>query len=237
MSLVCPSCGSESTQKLSLVYSSGTASSSSTTIGVGSTGHGVGVGAAITSGMSQSQLASKYGPPKRNEALGSVGILITGIILCGPVGALFDSELVAWAVIAGGFIFGFANGAKAYRYNRTELPHLYTQWEKKLLCLRCGDVFTPAPPPSLTSQLAPSAKNSESQTMFHVRLMSAGVSPISTMKAIHDVTGCGLAEAKKLVDSAPSIIKTFRLWDEAQVLEKQLTEKGAHVVVREISLS
>ena len=244
MSLSCPSCGNENTQSLSLVYNSGTRSSSSTAVGVATTGHGLGVGVAATSGMSQSQLAAKFGPPKKDQAIGSIWVLVVGIVLSIAIGATVNSETISWIIIAATFIVAFAIGRNAYRFNREELPRLYTEWERKLLCLRCGDVFQQPSQPLQTSQapLALAAAPAPEQScdadvpvpnaVFRVRLMSAGATPINTIKVIRDLTGCKLSEAKQIADSTPSVIQVCHSADEAETLRRRLSEKGLSVVVQ-----
>ena len=72
----------------------------------------------------------------------------------------------------------------------------------------------------------------EEKTEFDVILKSAGASKLAIVKLVKDLTGQGLKEAKDLVDSAPSAIKTAIPKDEAEALKKQLEEAGAEVEVK-----
>lgn len=65
------------------------------------------------------------------------------------------------------------------------------------------------------------------QTEFTVVLASAGSSKVNVIKVVRAVTGLGLKEAKDLVDSAPKPIKEGVSKEDAEGIQKQLTEAGA----------
>lgn len=65
------------------------------------------------------------------------------------------------------------------------------------------------------------------QTEFTVVLASAGASKVNVIKVVRAVTGLGLKEAKDLVDSAPKPIKEGVSKEDAEGIQKQLTEAGA----------
>ena len=65
------------------------------------------------------------------------------------------------------------------------------------------------------------------QTEFTVVLTSAGASKVNVIKVVRAVTGLGLKEAKDLVDSAPKPIKEGVSKEDAEGIQKQLTEAGA----------
>ena len=67
------------------------------------------------------------------------------------------------------------------------------------------------------------------QTEFDVILKSAGSSKIGVIKAVREVTGLGLKEAKALVDEAPSNVKEDIDKDEAEQIKAKLEEAGATV--------
>ena len=69
----------------------------------------------------------------------------------------------------------------------------------------------------------------EEQTEFTVVLKDAGASKLAVVKAVKELTGLGLKEAKDLVDGAPSNIKEGVSKDEAEGLKKSLEEAGAVV--------
>jgi large subunit ribosomal protein L7/L12 len=70
------------------------------------------------------------------------------------------------------------------------------------------------------------------QTEFTVVLAEAGANKVSVIKAVREITGLGLKEAKDLVDGAPKEVKTGVTKDEADALKKQLEEAGAVVEVK-----
>jgi large subunit ribosomal protein L7/L12 len=72
----------------------------------------------------------------------------------------------------------------------------------------------------------------EEQTEFTVVLKEAGASKLAVVKAVKELTGLGLKEAKDLVDSAPSNIKEGITKDEAEGLKKSLEEAGAVVELK-----
>jgi large subunit ribosomal protein L7/L12 len=70
------------------------------------------------------------------------------------------------------------------------------------------------------------------QTEFTVILKAAGAAKLAVVKAVKEMTGLGLKEAKELVDNAPSPIKEAVSKDEATALKSQLEEAGAEVEVK-----
>ena len=76
------------------------------------------------------------------------------------------------------------------------------------------------------------AAAAEEQTEFTVVLESAGAEKIKVIKAVRELTGLGLKEAKELVDGAPSNVKEGVEKAEAEAIKKQLEEVGATVVLK-----
>ena len=72
----------------------------------------------------------------------------------------------------------------------------------------------------------------EEQTEFDVILASAGDSKIKVIKAVREVTGLCLKEAKALVDEAPKAIKEGATKEEAEEIKGKLEEVGASVEVK-----
>ena len=70
------------------------------------------------------------------------------------------------------------------------------------------------------------------QTEFDVILKAPGAAKLAVVKAVKEMTGLGLKEAKELVDNAPSPIKEAVSKDEANALKTQLEEAGAEVEVK-----
>ncbi|MGA0241549.1 MAG: 50S ribosomal protein L7/L12 [Candidatus Marinamargulisbacteria bacterium] len=65
-----------------------------------------------------------------------------------------------------------------------------------------------------------------------VILKSAGDKKIQVLKAVREITGLGLKEAKELVDAAPKAVKEGLAKDEAEALKKQLEEQGAEIEIK-----
>lgn len=72
----------------------------------------------------------------------------------------------------------------------------------------------------------------EEKTEFDVILASAGAEKIKVIKAVREITGLGLKEAKELVDGAPKPVKEGVSKDEAEAMKAKLTEVGATVEVK-----
>lgn len=70
------------------------------------------------------------------------------------------------------------------------------------------------------------------QTEFTVVLKEAGASKLGVVKAVKELTGLGLKEAKDLVDAAPTNVKEAVSKEEAEGLKKALEEAGAVVEVK-----
>jgi large subunit ribosomal protein L7/L12 len=69
------------------------------------------------------------------------------------------------------------------------------------------------------------------KTAFNVVLKSAGASKLNVVKAVKDLTGLGLKEAKELVDGAPKNVKEGVSKAEAEDIANKLKEAGAEVEV------
>ncbi|RZK37897.1 MAG: 50S ribosomal protein L7/L12 [Pedobacter sp.] len=76
------------------------------------------------------------------------------------------------------------------------------------------------------------APAAEEQTEFTVVLKEAGASKLAVVKAVKELTGLGLKEAKDLVDGAPQNVKEGVSKDEAEGLKKSLEEAGAVVELK-----
>lgn len=76
------------------------------------------------------------------------------------------------------------------------------------------------------------AAAAEEQTEFTVVLKEAGASKLAVVKAVKELTGLGLKEAKDLVDGAPANVKEGITKDEAEGLKKSLEEAGAVVELK-----
>jgi large subunit ribosomal protein L7/L12 len=72
----------------------------------------------------------------------------------------------------------------------------------------------------------------EEQTEFDVILEAAGDKKIQVIKAVREITGLGLKEAKALVDGAPQAVKEKATQDEANDLKTKLEEAGGTVGIK-----
>ena len=70
------------------------------------------------------------------------------------------------------------------------------------------------------------------QTEFAIHLVDAGDKKVNVIKAVREITGLGLKEAKAVVDSAPSVVKEDVAKEEAEAAKKALEEAGAKVELK-----
>ena len=76
------------------------------------------------------------------------------------------------------------------------------------------------------------AEASEEQREFDVILKEAGGTKLQVVKAVKELTGLGLKEAKDIVDSAPKAVKEGVSKEEAEGIQKALEEAGAEVELK-----
>ena len=95
---------------------------------------------------------------------------------------------------------------------------------------RCG--VSAAAPVAVGPAPGPATAEEEEQTSFDVVLKAAGGQKIAVIKAVREITGLGLKEAKAVVDQAPKAIKEGTTKDDAEEIEKKLLEAGAEVEVK-----
>ncbi len=76
------------------------------------------------------------------------------------------------------------------------------------------------------------AEAAEEKTEFDVVLADAGAQKINVIKAVREITGLGLKEAKDLVESAPKALKEAVSKEEAEEVKKKLEAAGAKVEVK-----
>ena len=69
----------------------------------------------------------------------------------------------------------------------------------------------------------------EEKDEFDVELVSAGASKVKVIKAVREITGLGLKEAKELVDNAPKVVKEGVSKAEAEEIKAKLEAEGAEV--------
>lgn len=74
---------------------------------------------------------------------------------------------------------------------------------------------------------APAAEEGKSE--FTINLKDSGAQKVAVIKAVKEITGLGLGEAKAIVDSAPAVVKEKVAKEEAEAAKKMLEEAGATV--------
>ena len=108
-----------------------------------------------------------------------------------------------------------------------ELSELIKAMEDKFGVSAAAAVSVAAP----AAGAAPAAA-AEEQTEFTVVLAAIGDNKVNVIKAVRELTGLGLKEAKDLVESAPKPIKEGVSKDEAAAIKKKFEEAGAKVEVK-----
>ena len=76
------------------------------------------------------------------------------------------------------------------------------------------------------------APAAEEKTEFNVMLMEIGANKINVIKAVREITGLGLGEAKALVEGAPKNVKETVAKAEAEEIKKKLADAGATVTLK-----
>ena len=79
---------------------------------------------------------------------------------------------------------------------------------------------------------AAAAPAAEEKTEFDVVLKSFGAKKLDVIKAVREITGLGLKEAKEMVEGAPKTVKEGVSKEEAESIKKQLEEAGATVEIK-----
>ena len=89
-----------------------------------------------------------------------------------------------------------------------------------------------AAPAAVVAAPAAGAAEAEEKTEFDVVLEGFGDNKIAVIKAVREITGQGLAEAKATVEGAPKTLKEGISKDDAEALKKQLEDVGAKVELK-----
>lgn len=76
------------------------------------------------------------------------------------------------------------------------------------------------------------AAAAEEKTEFDVELTDGGANKLNVIKAVREILGLGLKEAKDMVDGAPKIVKEGATKEEADSIKKKLEEAGAKVTLK-----
>ena len=148
----CPTCGSEQVQRVSVVYESGTTSTRGRGLGVAIAGDDLIPVGTSTRSTSQTQLAARLVPPKKQGAgyiLSAVAITLGGVVFglipaaAGGVIGIAIGSCLALGGFAGGLVYAATESKKVSAYNSQVWEKQYQQWQRRWLCHKCGHVFTP----------------------------------------------------------------------------------------------
>ena len=107
-----------------------------------------------------------------------------------------------------------------------ELSELIKEMETKFGVSAAASVSAA---PAAAAAAAPAA---EEKTEFNVMLMSFGENKINVIKAVREITGLGLAEAKALVEGAPKAVKEGANKADSEAMKKKLEDAGAKVELK-----
>ena len=107
-----------------------------------------------------------------------------------------------------------------------ELSELITEMEDKF------GVSAAAAAVAVAAPAAAGAAAAEEKTEFTIHLAEVGDKKVNVIKAVREITGLGLKEAKVLVDSVPKAVKEGVSKDEAEEIQKKLEEAGATVALK-----
>jgi len=112
-----------------------------------------------------------------------------------------------------------------------ELSELVKAFEERYGVTAAAPVAVPAAP-AAGDGAAAGAGASEEQSEFDAVLTDVGANKILVIKAVRELTGLGLKEAKDLVDAAPKAVKEGVAKEEAEAAKEKLAEAGATVEVK-----
>jgi large subunit ribosomal protein L7/L12 len=113
-----------------------------------------------------------------------------------------------------------------------ELSELVKAFEERYGVTAAAPVAVAAAPAAAGGGDGAAAAASEEQTEFEAVLTDVGPNKILVIKAVRELTGLGLKEAKDLVDAAPKAVKEGVNREEADAVKEKLAEAGATVEVK-----
>ena len=111
-----------------------------------------------------------------------------------------------------------------------ELSELVKAFEERYGVTAAAPMAMAAAPSASAGSEAPAAV--EEQTEFDAVLTEVGPNKILVIKAVRELTGLGLKEAKDLVDAAPKAVKEGVAREEAEAVKAKLAEAGAAVDIK-----
>ncbi len=85
---------------------------------------------------------------------------------------------------------------------------------------------------AVAAPTAGAAEAAAEKTEFDIELTEVGAEKIKVIKAVREITGLGLAEAKAAVDGAPKVIKEAASKEDAEAAKAKLEEVGAKVTLK-----
>ena len=113
-----------------------------------------------------------------------------------------------------------------------ELSELVKAFEERYGVTAAAPVAVAAGAPAAGGDGTGAAAPAEEQTEFDAVLTEVGANKILVIKAVRELTGLGLKEAKDLVDAAPKAVKEGVTKEEAEAAKEKLAEAGATVEVK-----
>lgn len=145
MSFNCPSCHSENTQRLSVVYESGISDINTKSrgwiFGMGGGDSGVGITTSKTKGTSQTAASLNSSPP---EKMGYWKLQLLLFVICAVLVGMFaqDNKIleklftIIWLCVSAFFVY------RTFKFNQQQWPKQMRAWENTFQCNRCNEVFT-----------------------------------------------------------------------------------------------
>ncbi len=113
-----------------------------------------------------------------------------------------------------------------------ELSELVKAFEERYGVTAAAPAAVAAAPAAGGDGAAAGAGATEEQTEFEATLTDVGANKILVIKAVRELTGLGLKEAKDLVDAAPKAVKEGVTKEEAEQVKEKLAEAGATVEIK-----
>lgn len=107
-----------------------------------------------------------------------------------------------------------------------------TVLELNELVKACEEEFGVSAAAGVVVAAAGAAEEAEEKTEFDVELTEVGGNKVKVIKAVRELTGLGLKEAKAVVDEAPKMIKEAVSKEEANMIKEKLEAEGAKVTVK-----
>ncbi len=136
----CPSCKCTDWKLASLIHRDGVSVVQSVSTGVGISTAGIGVGGSKSGGTSQTALSALAAPPVNPRQDIIQGMLVMGSLLVGGIGYLAGGFPSMW----GGFFLGGSIGlGVGMMVPNTAYEAQYANWQKVVMCLRCGTFYVP----------------------------------------------------------------------------------------------